>query len=337
MIKKLGNATIGFSTTPHIIGHASVVSKKESTGPIGKEFDKVVYDMYFGKQTWEQAESEMIRQAFSLALEKSNCKSEDIGFLFAGDLLNQCVGSTYGLKDYKIPYLGQYSACSTMVQSLIMAALMVDSGAAMYSGCATSSHFCSAERQYRLPLDYGGQRPPTAQWTVTGAGACIVSGDKNASAPYVESATVGQIVDMGVNDQNNMGAAMAPAAVDTLMRFFSDTSTCVDDYDAIFTGDLGVIGSKLFCNLLKKEGIDIESKHKDCGVIIYNSEDLDTHSGGSGCGCCASVLCSHILNSLTQGRYHSVLVMATGALLSPTSIMQSQTIPCIAHLVHIKA
>lgn len=335
MIKRKGGSTLEFCEMPRIYGFASVVGKKEGEGPLKDDFDKIFYDMHLGQDTWEKAESALQKEALSIALKKANYGAQDINFLFAGDLLNQCISSSYGLKDYAIPYLGQYGACSTMVQSLIMAALTIESGAAFSSACVTSSHFCSAERQYRFPLDYGGQRPQSSQWTVTGAGCCVLSSDTTKLVPKVKYATVGKIVDYGVNDQNNMGAAMAPAAADTLMKFFRDTNTRPEDYDMIYTGDLGKIGSKLLYQLLEKEGYDIKCNHKDCGVMIFASDDMDVHSGGSGCGCCASVLCSHILKSIANREMNNVLVMATGALLSPTSVQQNETIPSIAHMVNI--
>ncbi|MBQ8538486.1 MAG: stage V sporulation protein AD [Ruminococcus sp.] len=337
MIKRLGDSTIRFEKEPSIVGFASVVGKKEAEGPLKDDFDKIIYDMHLGQDTWEKAESVLQKEALSIALTKSKKDARDIDFIFAGDLLNQCISSSYGLKDFNIPYLGQYGACSTMVQGLVMAAVMVASGASHMSACVTSSHFCSAERQYRFPLDYGGQRPQSSQWTVTGAGCCILSDSEEKSLPKVKVATVGRIVDLGVNDQNNMGAAMAPAATDTLMRFFRDTKTSPSDYDMIYTGDLGKIGSELLYELMQKEGVDIRHNHKDCGVMIFDKKEMDVHSGGSGCGCCSSVLCSHILNNVTARKQKSVLVIATGALLSPTSIQQKETIPSIAHLVNIIA
>lgn len=337
MVKRLGDSTLLFNDMPTIIGFSSLAGKKEAQGPLKDDFDKIIYDMHLGQQTWEKAESALQREALSLALQKSKNSAKDVDYLFAGDLLNQCISSSYGLKDFNIPYLGQYGACSTMVQGLIMASIMVESGASHMSACVTSSHFCSAERQYRFPLDYGGQRPQSSQWTVTGAGCCVISDKKDSKSPKVHRATIGKIVDLGVNDQNNMGAAMAPAAADTLTRYFRDTATSPQDYDMIYTGDLGKIGSKLLYELLEKEGFDIKGNHKDCGVMIFNNDDMDVHSGGSGCGCCASVLCGHILKNVENMKLKSILVMATGALLSPTSIQQNETIPSIAHLVNIVA
>lgn len=335
MIKRMGDSTIEFCEMVNIVGFGSIAGKKEAEGPLKDDFDKIAYDLHMGQESWEKAESQLQKEALSLALEKAQCSARDVDYLFAGDLLNQCISSSYGLKDFSIPYLGQYGACSTMVQGLIMASVMVSSGASHISACVTSSHFCSAERQYRFPLDYGGQRPQSAQWTVTGAGSCILSDENKKDAPKVRRAIVGKIVDLGVNDQNNMGAAMAPAAASTLIRYFKDTATAPDDYDVIYTGDLGKIGSKLLYELLEKEGVSIKDRHKDCGVMIFDAKDMDVHSGGSGCGCCGSVLCGHILKNMESKKFKNILVMATGALLSPTSIQQNETIPCIAHLVNI--
>ncbi len=254
--------------------------------------------------------------------------------MFAGDLLNQCIGSSFGLMKFGIPYLGQYGACSTMAQSLIMAAAAVESGGAEISACVTSSHFASAERQYRFPLEYGGVRTPTAQWTVTGAGSCILKNLKNGVC--VARATVGRIVDLGVSDANNMGAAMAPAAVQTLESYLDDTKTSPEDYDMIITGDLGEVGSKSLYDLLERDGINIRKQHNDCGLMIFERSNQDVHSGGSGCGCAASVLCSKIMDDFQNGIVQNILFMATGALMSPTSSGQGANIPSIAHLVNIK-
>lgn len=334
MIKREGESTIVFSDKPYIVGFGSIVGKKEGQGPLKDDFDKIVFDMHLQQDTWEKAESRLQQEALGIALEKSGMSAEDISFLFAGDLLNQCVSSSFGLKDYNIPYLGQYGACSTMVQSLIMASVMVESGAAHSSACVTSSHFCSAERQYRFPLDYGGQRPPSAQWTVTGSGSCVLAKKSDTQCPRVAMANIGKIVDLGVTDQNNMGAAMAPAAASTIKSYLDDTATTPDDYDMIYTGDLGVIGSKLLYELLQKDGVDISHKHKDCGVMIFDYK-ADAHAGGSGCGCCASVLCGHIMRGMQRNELSNILVVATGALLSPTTVQQNQSIPSIAHLVNI--
>lgn len=334
MIKRIGARTIGFEEMPSIIGYASVAGKKESEGPLGSVFDKLIFDSYDGFDTYEQAESQFQTEAVSLALEKSGVSAQDVDYIFAGDLLNQCVGSSFGLKSFNIPYLGQYGACSTMAQGLIMAAVFVEGGAASTAMCVTSSHFCSAERQYRFPLEYGGVRTPTAQWTVTGAGSCVLKNDKKG--PCVARATVGRIVDLGVKDANNMGAAMAPAAAQTIKDYFTDTNTSPKDYDLILTGDLGEVGSASLYDLLLMENIDIRNNHNDCGLMIFDREKQDVHAGGSGCGCAGSVFCSKILNSINDGRLKNILFMATGALMSPTTSGQGSSIPSIAHLVNIK-
>ncbi len=334
MIRRIGGHTIGFEEMPSIVGFASVAGKLESKGPLGKAFDKIIYDSYDGLDTYEQAESRFQSEAVTMALTKAKIKADEVDCIFAGDLLNQCVGSSYGLIDFDIPYLGQYGACSTMAQGLIMASVFVESGAAHTSMCVTSSHFCSAERQYRFPLEYGGVRTPTAQWTVTGSGSCVLKNAKKG--PCVARATVGRIVDLGVKDANNMGAAMAPAAAQTLKNYFDDTGTSPRDYDLILTGDLGEVGSKSLYDLLLLEDIDIRSRHNDCGLMIFDRDKQDVHAGGSGCGCAASVFCSKILSDLNQGIYSNILFMATGALMSPTTCGQGATIPSIAHLVNVK-
>ena len=334
MIKRIGKYTLCFEERPRITGFGSAAGKKESQGPLRENFDKLYYDAYMGQKTFEKAESLLQQEALVTALNRADKKAEDMDFVFAGDLLNQCIGSSFGVKDFNIPYLGQYGACSTMAQSLIMAAITVESGAANCSACVTSSHFCTAERQYRFPLEYGGQRTPTAQWTVTGSGACVL--EKIGKAPFVAKATVGRIADLGVSDLNNMGAAMAPAAAETISSFFEDTGTRPRDYDKIFTGDLGNVGSGCLYELMDNAGYDIRLNHKDCGLMIFDRKNQDVHSGGSGCGCAASVLCSTILPDMIDGKYNNILFIATGALMSPTSAQQGETIPAIAHLVNIR-
>ena len=334
MIRRIGGHTIGFEEMPSIIGFASVAGKFESQGPLGKAFDKIIYDSYDGLDTYEQAESRFQSEAVTEALTKAKIKAEEVDCIFAGDLLNQCVGSSYGLIDFGIPYLGQYGACSTMAQGLIMASVFVESGAARTAMCVTSSHFCSAERQYRFPLEYGGVRTPTAQWTVTGSGALVLG--HGEGKPYINSVTFGEIEDYGIKDINNMGAAMAPAAAGTLKKFFADTETKPDDYDVIYTGDLGYVGTNLLYELLEREDIDIRCRHSDCGLIIFDREKQDVHAGGSGCGCSASVLCSFIMHRFEDGDFKNILFMSTGALMSPTSSFQGESIPGIAHLLNIK-
>lgn len=335
MAKRIGKYTIQMENMPSIEGYASVCGKKEAEGPLGKFFDQTFDDTTLGESSWEKAESKLQLKAVNLAIEKSNVNSKDINFIFAGDLLNQCISSTFGLRNLNIPFLGQYGACSTMAQTLALASIMVDTGVANNCIAVTSSHFCSAERQFRFPLEYGGQRTPTAQWTVTGSGAIVVG--SNGQNPKISSITIGRITDLGIKDANNMGAAMAPAAAATLEDFFCDTATKPDDYDLILTGDLGEVGSKLMKELLDRDGIHIKNNHKDCGLLIYDQKAQDVHAGGSGCGCSATVLCSIILNKLKNNELKNILFMATGALMSPTSTQQGESIPSIAHLINIKS
>ena len=333
MVKRMGAGTLVFENMPKIRGFASVVGKKESEGPLGALFDKIIYDSRCGAETYEEAESRLQQEAALLAMEKSGLHSADIDYVFAGDLLNQCVGSSFGMKVYGIPFLGQYGACSTMAQALISGAVFTESGAANNALCVTSSHFCAAERQYRFPMEYGEVRTPTAQWTVTGAGACVLS--QNEGAAKIKAAAVGKITDMQITDSNNMGAAMAPAAADTIMRFLRDTGADIADFDRVITGDLGLVGSDILHELLSKEGVDVCGRHSDCGLLIFDREAQDVHAGGSGCGCCASVLCSKILPELQSGRLRNILFIATGALLSATTAQQGKSIPSIAHLVNL--
>ena len=335
MAKRIGKYTIQMENMPSIEGYASVCGKKEAEGPLGKFFDQTFDDTTLGESSWEKAESKLQLKAVNLAIEKSNINSKDINFIFAGDLLNQCISSTFGLRNLNIPFLGQYGACSTMAQTLALASIMVDTGVANNCIAVTSSHFCSAERQFRFPLEYGGQRTPTAQWTVTGSGAIVVG--SNGQNPKISIVTIGRITDLGIKDANNMGAAMAPAAAATLEDFFCDTATKPDDYDLILTGDLGEVGSKLMKELLERDGIHIKNNHKDCGLLIYDQKAQDVHAGGSGCGCSATVLCSIILNKLKNNELKNILFMATGALMSPTSTQQGESIPSVAHLINIKS
>ena len=324
---------INFKNSPCVAGYAAVGSKYEKEGRLGGQFDYIFDDPLAGKDSWEQAESELQKTAFEIAVKKSGNEAKNIDVIFAGDLLNQCVGSTFGIKKYDIPFVGVYGACSTMALSLIMASAFVDAGFANLSAASTSSHYCSAERQYRFPLEYAGQRPPTSQWTATASGAVIVSNKKSEIS--VKRAYIGEVVDYGIADANNMGAAMAPAAADTIMRFLKETNTKPSDYDKIFTGDLGQVGSELLCDMLNKDGIDIINRHEDCGLILYDRNKQNVDAGGSGCGCSAAVLCTHILNNLKSGGFNRVLFCATGALLSPTTVQQGENIPGIAHLVEL--
>lgn len=329
----VGRGVFRFKTAPSVSSFAAVVGKKEGEGPLAVHFDRIFTDTRLGQESWEKAESQLQKNALDIALTKGNLSPEQIDLLFAGDLLNQCIGSSYGLRDLQIPFFGLYGACSTMAESLMLAAMQVDSGCASHAAAVTSSHFCSAERQFRYPLEYGGIRAPTAQWTVTGSGAAIVS--HVDTAPYLLAAAVGKIVDMGITDINNMGAAMAPAAADTLIRFFHATGTRPSEYDLILTGDLGFVGSSLLYELTERDGYIIRTRHNDCGMMIFDREKQDVHAGGSGCGCSASVLCSFILSEIKKGRLNRVLFLATGALMSTVSNQQGETIPAIAHLLLI--
>lgn len=333
MARRIGNHTVWLEHNPSILGWAAAGSKKEADGPLADQLDICNPDSTFGEKTWEKAESRMQREVVSKALTKCGLTSGQIDYIFAGDLLNQCISSNYGLRELGIPFLGLYGACSTMAESLSLAALLVEGGIARHCAAATSSHFCSAERQFRFPLEYGGQRAPTCQWTVTGAGACILG--ESSMPPYVRAVTIGTIEDLGINDMNNMGAAMAPAAMQTLCRFFADTGTNADNYDAIFTGDLGWVGSQLLRRLMEEKGYQLGDRYRDCGLMIYDRETQQVDAGGSGCGCSAVVLCAEILQKIRAGSLREVLFIATGALMSPISVQQGETIPGIAHLVHL--
>ncbi len=335
MPKRQGKYTIIFENKPCIESYASVCGKKEGEGPLKAYFDKIYQDTIMGKSSWEKAESKMQEMAVKLALDKGKLNADDINYIFAGDLLNQCISSTFALKDLNVPYLGLFGACSTMAESLCMASLFIESKCANRCIAVTSSHFCSAERQFRFPLEYGGQRTPTAQWTVTASGAVVVSEYKQ-NLPYVKAMTIGKICDMNIKDTNNMGAAMAPAAYDTIKNYLDDTNTKAEEYDIILTGDLGLIGSKLLHKLFLLDGIDISKNHKDCGIMIFDIDKQDVHAGGSGCGCCAAVLCSYILNEFKKTKLNNILFVGTGALMSPTSSQQGESIPGVAHLLNIK-
>lgn len=333
MSKRLGKQTVRMQNGVGIAGYASIAGKKEGEGPLRRYFDILMEDAEWGEKTWEKTESKMQKSAVAHAVEKAGINLSDINYIFAGDLLNQCIGSSFGLRELEIPFLGVYGACSTMAETLGLAAMTVDGGFADCSAAVTSSHFCTAERQYRTPLEYGGQRTPTAQWTVTGAGALILS--KSGGAPYVTHFTAGKIVDLGITDANNMGAAMAPAAADTLLAHFKDTGKRPEDYDLILSGDLGEVGRSILVDMMNDEGYDIAENYNDCGCMIFDGKKQDTHAGGSGCGCGASTLCGYVMNRMKAGELNRVLFMATGALLSPTSTLQGESIPSVAHAVVI--
>ena len=329
----MSRATKFLKNTPSVISSAAIGGKMESEGPLGDYFDKINEDPYMSADTFEKGESQLQKQAVIHAVQKARITNEDIDVMFGGDLLNQCVGTTYGTRDFEIPFLGIYGACSTMAEGLLLASIFVDGGYAEKALAVTSSHFCTAERQYRFPLNYGGQRTPTSQYTATAGGALVVSTKENP--PYVRACTIGKIVDMGVTDANNMGAAMAPAAFETINQFFKDTGMKPSDFDAVVTGDLGKVGSRILCELFERENINIRDNHKDCGLMLYSFENQDVHAGASGCGCAGSVLCGYFLPKIRSGVIKNILFTATGALLSPTVNQQGESIPSIAHSVWI--
>ena len=315
-----------------ILAAAGVVGKLEKKGPLGECFDLHCEDDRFSQKTWEKAEAQMQYLALNTALGKWGGSEKDLDAIFAGDLLNQCIGAAYGLKDYSVPYFGLYGACSTAAEGLILSALTVSGGFFSRTAAVASSHNCAAERQYRSPIEYGGQRSPTAQWTVTGAGAFIVGECENAQA-IICGVCPGMVVEKGVRDAANMGAAMAPAAADTLLRFFDATGYAPGDFDGIYTGDLGYEGGDILRELMALEGVDITAVYNDCGMMIYDREQQDTHAGGSGCGCSATVLACHLLPRLARGDLRRILLLGTGAMMSPQSIQQGGYIPAVAHLV----
>jgi len=332
MAEFISEGVFSLSSPVSVRSYASVVGKKEGEGPLGQCFDEIVQDSHFGKDTWEQAESRFQLEAVSHAVRKAGMTKEDLQLICSGDLINQCIGSTFGLRELGIPFLGLYGACSTMAEGLIISSLITASGAVKTAAAVTSSHFSTAERQFRFPLSYGGQRTPTSQWTCTAAGAVILSACEGKVR--IAGGCIGRIADMGISDINNMGSAMAPAAADTIRRYLISTSTSPADYDCIVTGDLGSVGSSLLKDVLLKQGIDISAQHLDCGAMIFDPDTQDTHCGGSGCGCSASVLCGHFLPALEKGDMKNILFAATGALMSPMSLQQGESIPAIAHLVH---
>ena len=332
--KKLGRQTAALGDPPVVAGFASVVGKKEGEGPLAATFDHISQDDSFGERSWEKAESAMQRLALAAALSKAGLSVSALDCLLAGDLLNQCIGSGFAVRGQDVPFFGLYGACSTMAESLALAALLLDGGFGQYAAAMTSSHFCSAERQYRTPLEYGGQRSPTAQWTVTGSGCVILS--RQGSGPRVTHVTVGKIADKGVKDAANMGAAMAPAAYATIRAHLEETGRRPSDYDLIVTGDLGRLGRDIVADWFHRDGMDL-AQLADCGTLIYDLKGQDVHCGGSGCGCSAAVLCGLLLNGMENGRWRRLLFCGTGALLSPTSTQQGESIPAICHAVALEA
>ena len=333
--KRMGKQTLCFPNAPSVLGFGNAVGKKEGEGPLKATFDYIDTDDTFGQPSWEKAETQMQTNALQTALERGNCTMGQLELLFAGDLLNQCIGTAYAARSHGVPFFGLYGACSTMAESLTLAAMAVDGGYAQRAAAVTSSHFCSAERQYRTPLQYGGQRPPTSQWTVTGSGAILLGPE--GPGPYITCATVGIVQDKGIQDANNMGAAMAPAAYETLKAHFSDTGRRPSDYDLIVTGDLGNLGLEIVKDFFHRDGVELRDRYNDCGLMIYDLKPQDVHCGGSGCGCSAAVLTGYLLRGMRNGTWKQILFCGTGALHSPTALQQGESIPGICHAVAISA
>ena len=322
--------TLFFETPVWVNTWAAAVGTKEGQGPLGSYFDYVTRDNRFGKKTWEQAESRMIGLACEAALAKTGLELSQIDCALGGDLLNQCISTGFAARGLGLPYFGLYGACSTMAESLILGSVLVSGGFARRTLCLASSHFCSAERQYRYPLEYGGQRPPTAQWTATACGAAVLQSEKTAVG--ITAATPGRVYDPGITDAGNMGAAMAQSAYETLRTFFRDSGTGPKDYDLMITGDLASVGHGVVTELFRRDGMELGDRYQDCGMLLYD-QSQDVHAGASGCGCSAAVLCGRILPDLASGKLKKVLFCGTGAMMSPTSANQGESIPGICHLV----
>ncbi len=334
-IKKLGSQTVRLLNPPSIISTATIVGPKEGQGPLAQYFDNILDDDLFGEDSWEKAESKLTRESVKTALSKAKLNEADMEYMFGGDLLNQLMSTSFAARDLQIPFFGLYGACSNMTESLSLAAMIIDGGYADKVVVTTSSHFSAAERQFRFPLESGNQRPLTAQWTVTGSGSAIISA--TGEGPYITYITTGKVIDFGVKDAANMGAAMAPAAVDTIKTHLNDTGFKPDDYDLIVTGDLGHIGYEIALELMQKEGYDISKVFRDCGVEIFDIEKQDTHAGGSGCGCSAVVFCGYLYEQLKSKNLNKIMLVTTGALLSPISSLQGESIPSIAHAITIES
>lgn len=333
-MKKIGKQSYKLQTPVTILSTASIVGPKEGQGPLCKYFDQFLEDEFWGEKSWEKAESKIIKETTNMAIAKSGIASNEIDFCFAGDLLNQCISSSFGLREINIPFFGVFGACSTFIESMLLGSMCIDGDFAQNVVCSASSHFCSAEKQFRFPLELGNQRPPTSQWTVTGSGSSVLT--KDGTGPYITTLTPGKIVDMGIKDANNMGAAMATAAFDTLITHFNDTGRSPSYYDAIFTGDLGYIGKEILIDLAQTKGFNIKANYNDCGVLIFDKEKQDTHSGGSGCGCIASVFSGYIYDLLKKQKYKKVLLIGTGSLMNSTSSQQGESIPGIAHAISVE-
>lgn len=329
-----GSQSLSFQKPPYILASGNVVGKKEGEGPLGKEFDVICEDDKFGADNWEDAESTLQKDAVALALGKAGLEAKDIRYIFAGDLLGQNIATSFGLMDYEIPLFGLYGACSTAGESMALGAMCVAAGYAKNVLTLTSSHFASAEKQFRFPLEYANQRPLSATWTVTGSGAYVLSTQR--THVKISGITTGKIVDYGIHDSLNMGAAMAPAAADTIAAHFTDFGSRPEEYDRIITGDLGTVGQEILFDLLKKKGYDIENNHSDCGIEIFDAKEQDTDAGGSGCGCSASVLSAYYLPKIISGEWKKVLFVPTGALLSTVSYNEGKNVPGIAHGVMLE-
>lgn len=338
--KMIGKQSVKFINPPYIIGESSVVGKKEGEGPLGAFFDKVEEDGFFGKDSWEEAESELMKQAVKTLLQKTDIKKEDIRYLIGGDLLSQLIATSFGIEEFDIPLFGIYGACSTMGEAISIGAMLVEGGFANDVLAITSSHYASAEKQFRFPLNYGNQRPASASWTVTGSGAVIISKDRpysNEKKIIIKGITTGKVVDYGLKDSMNMGACMAPAAYETILQNFVDFNIGPEYYSKIITGDLGEVGRDILANLLKEKGYDVANKLMDCGIEIYDKENQDTHAGGSGCGCSAVTFTSYILRKLKENSWQKVLFVPTGALLSTVSFNIGNTVPGMAHGVMVES
>ena len=333
MNKMIGRQTVRPEVPPSVVSFASVVGQKEGEGPIGHCFDKICLDAYFGESSWEKAESSMLKECFELCCDKLGIPPRELDMIFSGDLLNQCVSSALALKNTGVRHFGLYGACSTMGEAMTLGAMAIDGGFAGRVCAVTGSHFCSSERQYRFPLGYGGQRTPTAQWTVTGSGAALVRRDGHG--PRITGCTVGTVTDLGIKDANNMGAAMAPAAYATIKAHFDDMKAAPEDFDLIVTGDLGQLGKEMLLELARRDGVSLGGKLTDCGTMVFDNDKQDVHAGGSGCGCSAITLCGYLLGQLNGGKLKKILFCGTGALLSPTSTQQGLPIPGVCHAVCI--
>ena len=329
--KRIGKHTVKLEKPVYIISAACTAGKKEGEGPLKDLFDRVLEDDLYGEKSWEMAESRLVRETFIMAAQKTGKRVEDMDICISGDLLNQVSASTFGIRGLNVPYLGVYGACSTMGEAMGLGAMLIDGGFAKNVLAGASSHFCAAEKQYRAPLGMGNQRPPTTTWTVTGDGAVVLSGTKEKDAPVITEVLTGEITDLGIKDTNNMGAAMAPAAAELLTAYFRESGRKPEDFDIIATGDLGYIGHQLTVEMLAKEGYDLDSRYKDCGIEIFDRDTQDTHCGGSGCACSALVFTAKFYKLLKEGAIRRMLFMPTGALLSTTTSQQGESIPAIAH------